>query len=52
MESDQEYFERRAREEREAADRALTPEAKARHQLLSSKFYEMALKARAEPSEE
>lgn len=38
MESDQRYYERRAAEERQAAQRALTPAARQRHDELASLF--------------
>lgn len=38
MESNQRYYERRASEERRAAARSLTPEARARHGELADLF--------------
>ena len=51
MESDEEYFARRAREEKVAAACATSPEAKATHQQLSTKFHALALQAKAAPSD-
>lgn len=38
MESDHRYYVRRASEERRAANRAITPEARTRHQELADLF--------------
>ena len=43
MESNERYYLRRAVEERRAAERAITPEARARRQALAEMFSERAL---------
>jgi hypothetical protein len=42
MESDQRYYSRRASEERRRAARAITPEARERHNMLADLFAERA----------
>jgi hypothetical protein len=49
MESNERFYARRAREELHAAERALTPEGKARRTELAEAFLAKALKCRPEP---
>ena len=49
MESDQRYYLRRAAEERTAALRSITPEAKAWHSKLAAEFAERAISALPTP---
>lgn len=46
MESNERYYARRAREELHAAERALTPEGKARRRALADAFSAKALSGR------
>lgn len=51
MENDRDFYARRAAEERKAAERAITPEARARHEQLAESYEARAAesdKARAE----
>jgi hypothetical protein len=48
MESNERYYARRAVEEMRAASRAVTPEARARRQLLAEMFMDKARQCRPE----
>jgi len=50
MESNQRYYSRRAVEELRAADRAVTPEGRARRRALAEMFMQKAQQCQPEPA--
>lgn len=52
MESDVEFYTRRAFEERQAADRAISPEAKKTHQDLSATYMRKAQESATKADED